>query len=69
MIGGQESDQRAIENRIEQYRSLIRNTVDERMKVDLRRKLDAEATMLERLVKRQQQVARNGYRVKRDADK
>jgi hypothetical protein len=69
MIEGQESDQRAIENRIEQYRSLIRSTVDERMKEALRSKLDAEATMLERLVKRQQQIARNGYRVKRDADK
>jgi hypothetical protein len=54
------SNKLAIQNRIDQYRSLVRNTIDQFAKESLSIKLAAEEALLIRVAHREQENSRKG---------
>jgi hypothetical protein len=54
------SNKLAIQNRIDQYRSLVRNTIDQSAKENLSIKLAAEEALLIRVARREQENIRKG---------
>ena len=56
---------RSIEDRIEQLRSLIRNTVDRPAQEILKQQLKANVAMAQRLIAQEKEVIRNGYQLPR----